>query len=421
MREGLSSAIVAGFQEAKLDQYFQQVSSFTERLRNDGFLIQPESINALVRGLGEADKVTLRGQAALQATTQILPSLQSSLYDGTGPGTALMLKALGVTSGTSLADARKSADADPAAAFGKFLASLQEAGSGIKSNDGKSYFAQSIFKSLGVKVNQQRGEDLMTVDPDVIKRALEKSSSAEGDSFMNERGGAFGKVAGLASFEAGMRQREIAVGGNDSVRRMVQTVSDADLRIVERVLPMLTSFVTTAVEMAEKAFQTLTGGAGGFFDRPIDPSTGVEALAPAETPGTREGLSREEQLYRLTEVKMLLEKRSNQARVSLLRDYRTYRDDSGSPLSLPSFEMDRKLVRDTQAFPGRRAPLTPGNAALGASLSLGDTTTRDTLTGRNAMRAAAHHLQQAAGLLGQGSDDLDSANVLGESEARGGH
>lgn len=294
MKDTLTTAIVAGFQEARFDQYFQSLAAFTEQMRNQGFMMDPESINALVRGFGASNAETLRGMGAMGFAQNALTGLQKGMR-GRGIAAAILMKATGVTEGRNFFEAQEDLENNPSKYFGKVIHLLRQQTQNIADEPTRLGFIRNIWEQAGFgQVTLSRARDLMNMDPGVLGDQFmqPEGEGKEGSEFLRRRRAGFEGVVSPMRFEAGKRMEEIEIGQTPEIRKLVQVVHETDLHAVAAILPPLAEAVSGVVEHAVelvhawkdilgagkgKSMPAPTRGAALGGDAP-DPLTGLPTL-----------------------------------------------------------------------------------------------------------------------------------------------
>lgn len=262
MKDTLTTAIVSGFQESRFDQYFQSLSTFVEQMRNQGFMMDPESVNALVKGLGEQNAETLRGMSAVGVTQNALRGMQKGMR-GRGVAAAILMEATGVLSGQrSFTEAQEALESSPAQFFPKIIEVLQARLGGIQDEGVQKTMFRTLWEQMGFgEMGLTRAGDLLRANTDQIREQFTKGEGGAGEELLKQRAGKFQDVVAPMRFEAGKQWEAIKIGQSPEVQKLVQEIHRIDLHFVETVLPPLAGVIGEVVKFTEDLVHKLPGGA----------------------------------------------------------------------------------------------------------------------------------------------------------------
>lgn len=252
MKDTLSAAIVSGFQESRFDQYFQSLATFTEQMRNQGMMMDPESINALIRGFGASNAETLRGMGAIGFAQNALGGIQKGMR-GRGIAAAILMKATGVTEGRNFFEAQEDLENNPAQYFADVVKLIRQNTSNISDQHTRAGFVRNIWEQAGFgNISMSRARDILEMDPDKLKNEFfqPEGENQATDKFMKKRRASFEGTVSPLRFEASKRMEEIEMGQRPEIRKLVQVVHETDLQAVAAILPPLAEAVSGVIEHA---------------------------------------------------------------------------------------------------------------------------------------------------------------------------
>lgn len=431
LKDTIGSALEAGIQEARLDQYFQGVSGFVEQMRNRGVLIEPESVNALVRGFSTAQAESFRGMAGLIVAQQMGNNLARGM-EGRGMLSARLMRATGVSSGErGYFKAMEMLEQDPLQFVPSLVRQIQSQGGG-RDSQLLGALLRSDLGEAGIQLSYKQAREMMEMSPDQLDAQFGRDAAGRtvrrGGSYIGGRMGATESMMMPLRTEAKLKYDEQRIGEDARIGKMVETIHHADVEAVKAILPAVAGFIEKVVHWGADRVK----GAAEFFNetgrghdgprskvsQPLvpgqgyaDPVTGLPAIPDFERDEFDANVGA---FGRAAAWKMQVQKNQNRKKIALerIKAGKAKRFlDGGDPLGMiekSEWGYEKPIVHEERA----RAA---GHGRMPADLAT------DAATPKRAMDSAALHLRKAADLLNNASEGYDMVFSLSESEATGGN
>lgn len=276
LAQTIGTAVANGVQESKLDEYFSGVAGFVEQMRNRGMPIEPESLNALVAGIGQSHAKSLAGMAGLNAAKSMASGMTPAM-GSTGLMSAIMMQITGVTEGKNIFQARREVEAKPM----KYAADALKYVKGMLINEtnleNRGGMLKQIFDSANIQVSANQAYDLAndrtTVEDEFGPDAV-ADKQRKGREKLGQRQGLAGGMTHDLRIEAGIKTEAIALGESEHVKHLVHHMAALDQEVAGKVLPAMTHFtdaILTAVEALVRKAPAVLPKAVTALDKAIKP------------------------------------------------------------------------------------------------------------------------------------------------------
>lgn len=289
--ETLSAAIAAGVEESQLGQVLSNLSSTFEDLQTRGFMVAPDSLNALIRGLGAGGAESgFGGMAGVRAATGMTEGMR-------GVGTRenlfemLALQEAGYGNGETYMGARQRLEEHPELVLAPLLTRLRGMGD-EGDTEGRMQMLIEGFDALGHHLSVRQARSLMGAGgEEMISRLAGAGSSEEFDRMLEERrsGAEFGEVEADAALNESRADVGARIAGD------VRGISRAEIEVVERLLPSVTGFMHDVADVGMELLHIFDeGGVGGLlrhFTDVVMPDVAEEAGDAVDRAATATGVA----------------------------------------------------------------------------------------------------------------------------------
>lgn len=258
--EAVSGGVMAGFREGRLNQYFQQLSSFVEQTTSRGIALDPSSANQFFGQISSAGG-SFQGAAGARVASSFGQGFSSAQGNSVWHGLRLNLAGLG--SGATLQEASERAE-DPASGVMQAMIERVRSMAGGDANLGALLMRQ-MFSSFGSTLSAVQSRE-------IFENGLsENYASAEhGGATLAARHGQSRGVFAAGQHSAGLAlQRQHMGAGLSGVAQNIQRL---DLKIMSAGLAAITPAVDWMVENIPRLIEAFSEG-------------GVPALAVAIATG----------------------------------------------------------------------------------------------------------------------------------------
>lgn len=402
--DAVGSGLMAGIRESRLDNFIQSISSWTEEMRDRGMPIDPESVLGMARAFGTERALGgagLQGMQAARTTLGMAGALQQA-PQGRSFLSGIIMRAAGHTGepgGVSYPGALKKLQGpERMSLIPSILEGFREM---LGTQDVETLgLALSLgLRELGQEMMQQQAEDIITADPEKLKRLMGLEGAKQADvrakRFMEERAGRAHPMLQPLQAEARFRRQEIEVGGRPEVTRLVQQVRATDIQAVKEILPIAADLVSGIIdfgkEILQKAGELLPARKTVETMRRALDVGGIRAAAEASGMTADEAAAYEANIDLFTSEGM--EKFEAAVQASMIQSRRRQEAAAGGAKAGAVAGAPTAAEAPAMAAGGGGVPLFTSSAS-----------------------AAAFHLKTAAGFLEKMSDE-DVDMVFSESEA----
>lgn len=255
MMQAVSTGIQSGIRESRLSDFAQAATQVLESGRLGGTDLNLAGVLQTMRGLAGlgAGFSGEQGSRAMQGAVQAMGTFEP----GSDASSLVALRAVGFGTNRSYHEAVRFIQDRPGEALPLILEQIRGMAPG---NEGaQQELMRMLLPQFGINPTRQQMESLARGD--LSGFGMQPGTGAAED-FMQRRGRSVGGAFGTPGLEAGVRNRQLRIGGN--VRGAAVGVRDAEMRMTESVLPPVAEgidSVLTWMNGAVDAFQQ-SGGAG---------------------------------------------------------------------------------------------------------------------------------------------------------------
>lgn len=252
--EAIGTAIQSGFRDGKINQYLQEITSFTESARRDGISLTTETANAMTRGMSS---LGLQGEAASNAALHGASAMRSSGRDNSlisNVNMGILMGEQGLTYMEALRELEQNPDAVMAAATDRLTSMAggsNEALAQVLDMTGLSTSASSAI-TMAEGLNRSGGGGFGVSSYDA-------GSEQVANDRLVERAEGYQGISGGAVHQAGLVSRQIRTGQNSDVAGVVHDVEDMELSVTRALVGGIGSIVS------EAQAALASGGIGAMF------------------------------------------------------------------------------------------------------------------------------------------------------------
>ena len=284
MFQAVSAGIRAGIRDARLGQFVGVATQVLEQSRLEGTNTQLGQVLRTFTGLsGLGDGFT--GEQAQRAGMQAISSLRNFAPNADVASlVALRSTGFGSEGGPSYHEALRSFQERPAEVMPRLLESIRGMAPGNRTAQ-IELMRQIAPRLLGFTPTIQQAESMVGGDLGVFGQEV---GMGDAQDFLRRRQGEIGGMFGVASREAGYRNRQLDVGSR--VYGTSRTIQSAEMTMTETVLPRVAEGIEGILTWLQEAWSTFsTEGFGAVITEAI--SGAMRSAFEGDFAGIREALT----------------------------------------------------------------------------------------------------------------------------------
>ena len=259
--EMLSAAIVAGVEESQLGQVLSNLGSTFEDLQTRGFMISPESMTGIIRGLSRMR--TFGGMAGVRGATGFGEGLRGAAMNPQDDLFQMFAyEAAGYGNDASFMEARMRLSGESESmSQGEVLQRLISRLRGMMSDPSDPRQQEALasllmrgFSGMGMALSPGQAMDIAREG-----FSMETGDSAEYSDYRASLG-AGEEMFGVSRAEAAYEEGRANIGSNGAVGELVRAVRGLELDVVNSTLPRVAGLLADAVHYLQGMFDAFQEG-----------------------------------------------------------------------------------------------------------------------------------------------------------------
>jgi len=263
VQDTLASALAAGVEQSQLGQVLENLSSTFEDLQTRGMLIDPSSLNSLVRGFGALGaEAGFGGMAGVRAATGMTESLRGvgqreNLFE------MLALQEGGYGRGLTYMQARERLEEHPEQVLPLLLRRLRGMG-GAQDEEGRMQMLMTGFSSLGTNLSTRQARGLANLSEEQIARFTQPGGDREFAEYLASQRTQVGGGFGVSEIEAAHEEHRAGIG--DTIGDDYRRIRSTEMEVVQQLLPPVVDLMRQITDVGRSLYDAFhEGGPGGLL------------------------------------------------------------------------------------------------------------------------------------------------------------